>query len=80
MRRLCKKLTIAWEECKSSEGSFKALNGSADPELVKAWAAQEVAAQSNRDGNEAAMDIFDIKTKKGEAHQFSDQVGQMMYR
>jgi hypothetical protein len=68
--RLCKKLPTAFRESNSSEASFKALNDSANPELVKGWEAQELVAQEQRDTNEAAMDIFDVKTQKGEAPVF----------
>jgi hypothetical protein len=42
------------------------LNDSSDPKLVKVWTAQDAAAQADRNNNEAAMDIFDIKVDKGE--------------
>jgi len=64
--RLCKKLPAAAEELKTSDAAFRVLNDSSDPKLVKVWTAQDAAAQADRNNNEAAMDIFDIKVDKGE--------------
>jgi hypothetical protein len=42
-----------------------ALNDSADPAMVQEWMEQEADALRNRDVDETAMDIYDIKIEKG---------------
>ena len=63
--RLCKKYAEANKAAKVSEANFAALNDSADPTLVQEWTDQEAEALRNRDVDEAAMDIYDIKIDKG---------------
>jgi hypothetical protein len=50
---------------KSSEQAFDALNSSANPELVRVWEEQEVAAMAGRNNHPGSMDIYDIKVQKG---------------
>jgi hypothetical protein len=63
--RLCPKLKNAVESAKDSQRDFENINNSADPEMVQTWSEEEAEAQRNRDQNEAAMDIFDLKVSKG---------------
>ena len=42
------------------------INDSAKPAMVQKWAEEEAKAFRNRDTDEEAMDIFDIKVCKGE--------------
>lgn len=55
-------------EAKTSEAAFLTLNDSSNPELVKKWAADEVAAQAGRNDNPGTMDIFDMKVDRGDSH------------
>lgn len=64
--RLCKKLEKAADSVKDSQVDFSNINDSADPGMVERWAKEEAEAQRDRDEDEEAMDIFDIKTSKGQ--------------
>ena len=63
---LCKKLGKATIAAKESRVDFDNINDSADPVMVQKWAEEEAKAFRNRDTDEEAMDIFDIKVCKGE--------------
>lgn len=63
--RLCKKLRKATVAEKESRDDFDNINSSADPMMVQQWAEEEAKAFRNRDTDEEAMDIFDIKVCKG---------------
>jgi hypothetical protein len=65
VERLCEKFPKAGKSVKSSEQDFNALNSSADPELVRAWEEQEIAAVAGRNQHPESMDIYDIKVQKG---------------
>jgi hypothetical protein len=63
--RLCQKYKRAVESAKESHADFKHINDSADPLMVQKWSQEEAKAQRNRDHQEDAMDIFDLRISKG---------------
>jgi hypothetical protein len=63
--RLCQKYKNAVESAKESHTDFKHINDSADPVMVQKWSQEEAEAQRNRDDQEDAMDIFDLRISKG---------------
>jgi len=62
---LCAKLRKAIDSAKASVEDFKNINESADPKVTEIWLKEESDAQNNRDGDDKAMDIFDLKVAKG---------------
>jgi hypothetical protein len=63
--RLCEKFPKVGKSVMSSKRAFEALNSSANPELVRVWEEQEVAAIAGRNEHPGSMDIYDIKVQKG---------------
>ena len=65
VNRLCKKFPTSVASAKASADDFQAISLSADPKMVEKWTNQEAEAQRNRDRDESAMDMFDVKMSKG---------------
>jgi hypothetical protein len=63
--RLCSKLRKAIDSAKASVEDFKNISASADLKVKEIWLKEELDAQNNRDGDDKAMDIFDLKVAKG---------------
>ncbi|KAG1900879.1 uncharacterized protein F5891DRAFT_935226, partial [Suillus fuscotomentosus] len=62
---LCRKFKEAARGAAESRLSFQNLNETAHPDMVSLWEADEALAQVNRLEDPTAMDIYEVRLKKG---------------
>lgn len=62
---LSRKFKEARRGVQESSDAFERLNDAADPDMIERWEAEEKEAQDSRMTDHAAMDVYEVRLRKG---------------